>query len=237
MGDRAPTCIHISGRIETVEQLNLLVEAAQNDGTGADWGDHFPKDDDVRVHILDAIEAKEACSFYDDQCNCGTLYYLQKACRTAGLAFSQVNDACGGAYESMVESWMPGWNAVESEAAFSNEAVVPRREIVEAIEQGKLDELLERLARADGTCEGFPRFLEASDEVLAALQEEAAASLTLSTLFGTDEVVLTNIADDKYAGRVDADVVTIKGISVRDHMLASELAEPYDGGKRREWCQ
>jgi endonuclease YncB( thermonuclease family) len=52
----------------------------------------------------------------------------------------------------------------------------------------------------------------------------------------TGELVLTNIRGDKYFGRVDADVSNAEGIDLGSAMIASELARPYDGGARGEWC-
>ncbi len=49
-------------------------------------------------------------------------------------------------------------------------------------------------------------------------------------------VMLFNIRDDKYAGRVDADVSGANGVDVRTAMLASGVARPYDGGQRGSWC-
>ncbi len=61
------------------------------------------------------------------------------------------------------------------------------------------------------------------------------ATGTLNMLVG-DEVVLTDIANDKYGGRVDAVVTTADGRDVAAAMLASGLARPYDGATRGDWC-
>jgi endonuclease YncB( thermonuclease family) len=49
-------------------------------------------------------------------------------------------------------------------------------------------------------------------------------------------VVITNVAADKYFGRVTADVTTLTGTDVRTAMIGSGLARPYDGGGRLPWC-
>ncbi len=50
-------------------------------------------------------------------------------------------------------------------------------------------------------------------------------------------VSLANIMDDKYGGRVDADVANAAGIDLKTAMLATGLAHPYDGkGARVDWC-
>jgi hypothetical protein len=50
-------------------------------------------------------------------------------------------------------------------------------------------------------------------------------------------VRLSNVANDKYGGRVDADVATASGTDVAMAMIATGLAHPYDGkGARADWC-
>jgi endonuclease YncB( thermonuclease family) len=47
---------------------------------------------------------------------------------------------------------------------------------------------------------------------------------------------LNNIGEDKYFGRVVADVANAEGTDLAAAMLASGLARPYDGGGRGDWC-
>jgi endonuclease YncB( thermonuclease family) len=63
-----------------------------------------------------------------------------------------------------------------------------------------------------------------------------AARDRLTTLVG-DSVRLSRIEQDKYGGRVDADVVNAAGTDLKAAMLAAGLARPYDGGTRGDWCQ
>ncbi len=62
----------------------------------------------------------------------------------------------------------------------------------------------------------------------------AAASARLAALVAGD-VTLRNISDDKYAGRVLADV-SAGGVDLAAAMIDSGLARPYDGGARGAWC-
>lgn len=48
-------------------------------------------------------------------------------------------------------------------------------------------------------------------------------------------VELTRVGDDKYYGRVVADV-SAGGRSVAEELLASGMARPYGGGTREGWC-
>lgn len=48
-------------------------------------------------------------------------------------------------------------------------------------------------------------------------------------------VILRDIGQDKYAGRVDA-VVEIGGQDLATMLIAEGLARPYGGGKRGGWC-
>ena len=63
-----------------------------------------------------------------------------------------------------------------------------------------------------------------------------AARTHLTGMVSTGKVRLRRIENDKYAGRVLADVVTDDGTDLREAMLASGLARPYDGGGRDPWC-
>src|SRR5262245_60155482 len=65
---------------------------------------------------------------------------------------------------------------------------------------------------------------------------DAKATRKLNEL-ATGGVVIANVADDKYFGRVVADVTTSNGTDVKAAMIASGLARPYDGGTRQPWCE
>ena len=64
----------------------------------------------------------------------------------------------------------------------------------------------------------------------------AAARDRLAELAG-GTIRLANIADDKYAGRVLADVTAGDGTDLGSAMIASGLARPYGGGARGDWCR
>lgn len=49
-------------------------------------------------------------------------------------------------------------------------------------------------------------------------------------------VELRNIKDDKYLGRIDANVVLSDDRDVGDVLVRERLARPYNGGKRKSWC-
>ena len=63
-----------------------------------------------------------------------------------------------------------------------------------------------------------------------------SARAYLASLAADGRVRLAGIENDKYAGRVLADVVTENGVDLRAAMLESGLARPYDGGARAPWC-
>lgn len=48
-------------------------------------------------------------------------------------------------------------------------------------------------------------------------------------------VDLQNIQDDKYLGRIDADVV-VNGQNIGDVMVRDGFARSYNGGRRGSWC-
>ena len=61
---------------------------------------------------------------------------------------------------------------------------------------------------------------------------------TLSNILpqGT-KVELDSVKDDKYLGRIDANVVLKDGRNVGDIMIKRGLARPYNGGRRAGWCE
>ena len=50
-------------------------------------------------------------------------------------------------------------------------------------------------------------------------------------------VELKNIKDDKYAGRIDANVILPNGRDVGKILINEKLGRPYSGGKRAGWCK
>lgn len=50
-------------------------------------------------------------------------------------------------------------------------------------------------------------------------------------------VDLQNIQDDKYLGRIDANVILPDGRDIGDVLIKEKLARPYNGGKRQSWCK
>ena len=60
----------------------------------------------------------------------------------------------------------------------------------------------------------------------------------LTTIIPRGTVVdLQNIKDDKYLGRINANVILPDGRDVGQIMIDSGLARPYSGGKRQPWCK
>jgi micrococcal nuclease len=55
-------------------------------------------------------------------------------------------------------------------------------------------------------------------------------------LFVGKHVLLTNIKLGKYAGRVVANIL-VGNMDLGEFLITSGLARPYDGGKRKSWCE
>lgn len=49
-------------------------------------------------------------------------------------------------------------------------------------------------------------------------------------------VELKNVKDDKYLGRIDANVIMPDGRDAGDLLVAEKLGRPYSGGRRTGWC-
>jgi micrococcal nuclease len=62
------------------------------------------------------------------------------------------------------------------------------------------------------------------------------AKAYLASLVEGRKVALTEIANDKYGGRVDARIVLADGGDASALMLKRGLAMSYDGGRKRPWC-
>ena len=66
----------------------------------------------------------------------------------------------------------------------------------------------------------------------------AAARARLAQMLPVGSVVeLTNIKDDKYLGRIDANVADGQGTDVGRALVRAGLGRPYNGGKRAGWCR
>lgn len=49
-------------------------------------------------------------------------------------------------------------------------------------------------------------------------------------------VELTNVKDDKYLGRIDANVADARGRDVGEILIREKFGRKYNGGKRKPWC-
>lgn len=63
-----------------------------------------------------------------------------------------------------------------------------------------------------------------------------AARDALVRLLQQGAVAVARVAQDKYGGRVDADVSTAETPDVAQALIAMGVARRYDGGKRGSWC-
>lgn len=64
------------------------------------------------------------------------------------------------------------------------------------------------------------------------------AKLRLGQLLPIGSTVeLTEIKDDKYLGRIDANVISKNGLDIGEIMVKENLAHKYKGGKRKPWCE
>ena len=77
-------------------------------------------------------------------------------------------------------------------------------------------------------------------ELTGACAAERALALDardfLAARAGTAELTLSDIAHDKFGGRVVARVRTSAGLDLAAALLAAGLARAYDGGARPSWC-
>jgi len=75
---------------------------------------------------------------------------------------------------------------------------------------------------------------ECVDEIVAA----NVAKNRLAELLPPDSVVeLENVKDDKYLGRIDANVKDSRGRDIGRILIREGLGRAYDGGRRKSWCK
>ena len=66
----------------------------------------------------------------------------------------------------------------------------------------------------------------------------AAARARLGEMLPVGSIVeLTNIKDDKYLGRIDANVADGRGTDVGRALIRAGLGRSYNGGRRSGWCK
>lgn len=63
----------------------------------------------------------------------------------------------------------------------------------------------------------------------------AQATEAARALIEGKDVLIYNLANDKFGGRMLADVKTLDGTDVAGHLISQGLARAYDGGKREPW--
>lgn len=77
-------------------------------------------------------------------------------------------------------------------------------------------------------------------ELHARCKEERAKALAardaLARILSEGAVGIAGVAQDKYGGRVDAEVSTAATADVSAALLARGLARRYSGGRRQSWC-
>ena len=49
-------------------------------------------------------------------------------------------------------------------------------------------------------------------------------------------VELSNVKDDKYLGRIDANVADSRGRDVGEILIREKYGRKYNGGRRKSWC-
>lgn len=69
------------------------------------------------------------------------------------------------------------------------------------------------------------------------IMAQSAKDLLATILPRGTVVELKNIKDDKYLGRINANVLLADGRDVGVILIDSGLGRPYSGGKRKPWCK
>lgn len=64
---------------------------------------------------------------------------------------------------------------------------------------------------------------------------ERARVFTTQALAAARHITLTQLTEDKYGGRIVANVL-LDGVSLSERLIAAGLAHSYDGGTKTPWC-
>ena len=72
---------------------------------------------------------------------------------------------------------------------------------------------------------------ESERQMAARARDRLAQMLPVGSI-----VELSNIKDDKYLGRIDANVTDARGRDVGAQLVSEGLGRRYSGGKRAGWC-
>lgn len=79
---------------------------------------------------------------------------------------------------------------------------------------------------------------ELSGECSSEIQLANQAKQMVKNLLPSGTIVdLQNIKDDKYLGRIDANVILPDGRDLGNVLVQKGLARKYSGGKRNGWCK
>ena len=78
---------------------------------------------------------------------------------------------------------------------------------------------------------------ELNGQCASEISKALKAKERLAELLPIGETVnLENIKEDKYLGRIDANVYLLDGRDVGEILVKEKLARRYNGGKRTSWC-
>jgi endonuclease YncB( thermonuclease family) len=70
------------------------------------------------------------------------------------------------------------------------------------------------------------------------IKRAESAKQRLAELIPVGSVIeINNVKNDKYAGRIDANVFDASNRDVGKILIKEKLGRPYSGGKRESWCE
>lgn len=169
MGDRVYLELTIHGKIETVDALDAVTQALEEDGMTADSAS------DYLGEFQHALEKNFPPVFYDAECNNGELGYVEEVLKRHSVAYS-VSHEEGGGFAAACWSWSPDQGKARSFRAHGTGSVIEVTDIEKALRSERplreLQTLIDIANRADGA--GMPEF-SVSDQVrLILFQNETA---------------------------------------------------------------
>lgn len=153
MGDRVHANFRLGGHVETVEELEILMDAIVDEMVVDLHLDFRIKNhEDAKTSLRNALEAKFEPSFYDNDVNYGTFESIEAAVEeVSGLAAHFTWEA-GGGFDAGMKTILPDGEEVRAEGG--EDPAISLSQLVQARQSDNvlraLDDIIEAARKAGG---------------------------------------------------------------------------------------
>lgn len=161
MGDRCYLSFTVRGHVNTVQQMNNIIEALQTQGMEAETYINGPNGQYTRLQgleteFLHALVHNENPSFVDEECNYANIEGLEQVMQTMGIAYA-VSHGEGSEYSAGVWSWCREFGKCEAMQGHDTGSVLELSAVKACMDdKTALAKLIVEAERAEGV--GLPNF-------------------------------------------------------------------------------